>query len=584
MRRGYFGAALAAMACIAATGAVADAADDLAPQYKGCDGYGPAREDSDGMTTHWTLWGMRADAGTNTPEKWTAKGPDAIADCDRALAALGAKHWLRKASLLRARALHKLETRDIPAAMADLDAADATLSASGDVYAIRSLGLGVRLARAFALHLSGEQAKAEAMAMAAMAERPYNRQVLTSTRLAIGTNASPANLDAIKRALARLVPSAVDEVFSQALKEHRYADAIALYPELTPYQEIGQLNIGKGGFRERDLRDFQRAEIFWAVRGGDYAYVLAASGKPAEARAAMKALRERIAQDTAPPPPVDSTLSGGDYAKAMAFRDEIEGVHKRTADATFKLVDEWTWIVEARALVAEGKTLEAWKSINGRVLPPGLWASTELNQAIFAHPVKGIDASASKLAVTNPNDNKITTVTVAKEPAGATMLFKVLPEAETRDRVPDNVELKSPFPDSDRPRSQIDSNGYRVQADATGSARVGVFADKGTMSMVEELAMLHAAEVARQAGKKGILVVKRQDVYHELDTYYYGRQINAAPTGMECDFNFVAVDPAALPDAYRGQGWRVIDADAAYAALAPVYLSGAAPKGTAIHD
>jgi hypothetical protein len=574
MRHGVFGAALAAAMSLASAPALAGGAD-FATQYRNCDGYGPALEDTDGISTHWTLWGMRADAGTNTSDKRTATGIQGVDDCDKVLADINPKHWLRKANLLRARALHELETDDSAGALPDLDKADAIVKGANDVFASRSLGLGIELTRAFAYHLAGDQAKAEGLAMAALAERPYNREVVIAARIAMGSNASPAGTDRVERALARLMPTAVDEVFQQALEDRRFAEAVALYPDLTPQQEIGELNISNGGYRERELRDFERTEAFWTIHGGEYAYALAALGKPAEARAALATARERVAKDAAPPPPVDTTLSKSDYAKEMAFRDELDAVHKRVALYCGKILDQWTWVLDARTATAEGGADEAWKIVQAHKLgATGNWLSLELLDSIAAHLPKkaAADVLAQRALLAKPSDKP----DMKKEAAGATTLFKALPEAETADRVPDNKLQKSSFSTADHPHSEMDSEGYRVQPpDAAGAGRVAVFADKGTMSMVEELAMLHAAELARAAGKKGLIVTRREDVYHHLDTYYYSTKVGTQPAGFECDYDVVVVDPGALPEAYRSQAWRVIDADAAYAALAPVYLKAA---------
>lgn len=86
------------------------------------------------------------------------------------------------------------------------------------------------------------------------------------------------------------------------------------------------------------------------------------------------------------------------------------------------------------------------------------------------------------------------------------------------------------------------------------------------------------AGMCGQAGKKGLIVVSRKDTSFHIDTTYYGNTVRSDPDGYQTELDVVFVDPAALPPQYADAGWRVIDADAVYAALAPVYLKPTASR------
>jgi len=90
--------------------------------------------------------------------------------------------------------------------------------------------------------------------------------------------------------------------------------------------------------------------------------------------------------------------------------------------------------------------------------------------------------------------------------------------------------------------------------------------------MVEEVALLHAAEEARKAGKKGFIIVGRDDVQITVSLTSYGTTLRTDPGGFETELRVLFVDPAALPETYKDAPWRVLDADTIYTALAPIYI------------
>lgn len=96
--------------------------------------------------------------------------------------------------------------------------------------------------------------------------------------------------------------------------------------------------------------------------------------------------------------------------------------------------------------------------------------------------------------------------------------------------------------------------------------------------MIEEMALLRAADLARQSGKKGLIIVDRHDTAFTISTESYGTVVRTDPNGFETDLDVLFVDPNALPAKYQDQGWRVIDVDEAYNSLAPVYIRSKASR------
>jgi hypothetical protein len=537
--------ALVLSAFLPATQALAAGA--TSQDYRSCDGYGEPTDSGDAMTTRNTLLFFMAPVGYGTTAKSApASGFAGIASCDSALADVPAKYWMRKASLLRARAMHRLDGGDSKGALADLDLADAAAAGMNDPMYTRSLGLGIAFVRAYAIRRAGDQAKAETLAMQTHALRPYNRQTGTSALVAMGPGASQDNQDALIRNLATLVPAEVDVLFVRAFRSAHYDTAISLYSQLSPPKEIGDVSISKAQLFERDLRDFRTAQAFWAGRSGAYAFALAALGRASDARAAIDAARARLATATAPPPPV--VVQDVKDHVAEAYRDSIAAAHAQSAIESGKIIDGWVPKVEAR--IAAAAAAKDVKKLPG--------------------PKKGAP---------------INTITVqSRVPDGTTdpgidALFKDLPEPEIAARIPPYVEAKKPWLAMTGSQADMDAEGYRDSAaDESGVVTVGFRGDHGTASTVEEMALLRAADLARQAGKKGIIVVGRKDTRFQVNTTMYGTIIRTDPDGYETRLDVVFVDPAALPAQYAGAAWRVIDADAVYAALAPVYFKAAETK------
>ena len=128
-------------------------------------------------------------------------------------------------------------------------------------------------------------------------------------------------------------------------------------------------------------------------------------------------------------------------------------------------------------------------------------------------------------------------------------------------------------------QADLDTEGYRVSTpDDQGVTSISFRGDRSSGSIVEEMALLCAADTARQAGKKGLIVVGRKDTSFHIDTTYYGNTVRSDPDGYQTELDVVFVDPAALPPQYADAGWRVIDADAVYTALAPIYVKPAASR------
>jgi hypothetical protein len=543
-------------------------ADASSAQYRGCDGYGAASNDGDGMTELATVLLIFSPPGYgNTARNTTSPGAAGIADCDAALADLPVKHWMRKVSLLRARAMHRLDNNDTTGALADLDLAVAAAKYADDPLYARSLGLGVTYVRAFALQKSGDVVGAKTLALNALAQRPFNRQSVVSALMSMGVNAPSSDIEKVEHILARLAPREIDQVFVRKLQNGQFQEAMALYPQLVPYREIGQVNISEGQHRERDMREFGASQLFRASRAGAYAYALINLGRVQEAQSVLTTVRAQLVKDTQPPPALDSSLSPSEHARQMAYREEDVANRIKVASGGNKLLDIWGGFVDLRLMIDQGKMTDALKVLQSK---KGTWEELQLLDIVLVKLPKSDKASiataeALKLAWTKA-------VKAAREPSMDTV-FKSLPEPESVGRIPPYEPAKQPLFRDSGEYADMQFNGYQMQNSATPDVvTVSFRGERSTASLIEDMALLRAADLARQAGKKGLIIVDRHDTAFTVSTEYYGRVVRTDPNGFETDLDVLFVDPNALPEKYRDQAWRVIDTDEAYAALAPVYI------------
>lgn len=543
-------------------------ADASSEQYRGCDGYGAASSEGDGMTKRASfLFIFNPPGYGNTDTSQTSAEQTGVEDCDAALSDLPEQHWMRKVSLLRARALHHLEALDSVSAIGDLDLAAAAVKDPADPYFARSLGLGIDLVRALALRIAGDQAKAEALALQAVAARPYNKQVGLCALIAIGPHATPAVLETVRHAIGRLVPVEVTNEFVDASESGDFAQVIALHPQLaTPDEPLESLNMSGSEFAEYNWRNFENARKFWAWSDGVYAYALAATGRADEARAAIEAGRARLAGDTAPPPAL-SPADAKDNEKISLHNGDVE-IRERSVAEGKKTLDTWAGMVDLRVMVSQGRIKDAMTAMRSQTLVRS-WASIDLVQAMAA----ALPPQERPATLPGQNlKNELEQARTKRLMTHARDLFQHLPPPETKSRIPSYEEAVVPFFAMSGSKAERDAEGYRIagpddQGVMTVSFR-GVWAGEAT---VEELALLAAADAARKAGKKGIVVLKNQDVRYTLGTTYYGTPVRTDPEGFQTELHVVFVDPAALPQQYAGAAWRVIDADQAYASLAPFY-------------
>jgi hypothetical protein len=491
-----------------------------------------------------------------------------VADCTQALAETPPKQWMRRASLLLARAVHALEAGGGASdALSDLDRVDALSKDHADAFYQRSLGLDVELVRAYALRVSGDHADAAALAHHIVAERPFSRAASSAALLAVAFDAPAADVDALIKSQVKFSPAGLNLLYQRDLSDGRYAEAMALYPQLVPPRAFDQFR--SAAEQVEDNR--ARAELSWATWGGERAYALAALGRGAEAEAALDAAKTRLAKAVEPPAdPIGEERSTQKTSRILTIN-----TNRQIAAVAQPVLDQWATLVELRLMVLNGHADDAIKALPAK-RPIRSWAAAELFDAIAAStPSQAAGAAGAAQALR------------AQLKAGQDVplqdlraIWSNLPEAETRDRTPPYAPGGTPllaFNSQIKNQMNLQGQGYRsLPAGQPGVVAVRYRGLKGTLAMIEEMAVLRAAELALEAGKKGFIILDQRNISFTLTRTMYARPLRTDPTGFETEINVVFVDPAMLPAPFSDAPWRVIDAEDVIARLKPIYVASSA--------
>jgi hypothetical protein len=150
-------------------------------------------------------------------------------------------------------------------------------------------------------------------------------------------------------------------------------------------------------------------------------------------------------------------------------------------------------------------------------------------------------------------------------------MFNDFPEAETRGRLPDYREdvTTGLFGKT----VGFEENGFNLIAHPDQNFTTVKFRSRrATLQQLDELALLKGSEVSKAAGKGGMIVVARRSIRHLINAVPNMRG-TGSPDGYEVQLDIMPVDPKSPPAKYQTLPWKILDVNAVYAALAPVYLS-----------
>lgn len=544
----------ASVAAISMPGAAWAQREPNAGDFPACDGYGAPGRTTDGMSRGVSglsaLW-MGGTGSSQLRRNEPRYGRQGIAICTDLLnyRYMLPEYRLRRASLLEARALHRLAAGEAREAIADLDLAREA-AGSGDPLAERSFLLGLRLVRAFAQLKAGDSAAAAREAEAVLAARPYETDLaLAAAQLHFAAARDWTAYLGQLRNIARVDPNIIPTLFTFALFRGEFEEMIALHPQIvisTPRSPSGGYDIpGRNAA-------VAEAMVRRALLDGAYAYALQARGRNADADAAIAAGRRALEASMAPPVPPQ-----GRERPTRAQRDLYAAMQARQAEAD-EMLTGWERMVRLRRMVAEGNVAGVVADLETKRIDPTPAALDLFEAMIQARP--GLRSEIAGM-IDQLRHGLASQVDRALD-LSVQELANALPEPESPQRMP-----------AYDGGGGLDGNGYRaLPGSSAGTQTIRFSSARGSISVASEMALLRAAELARQSGHRGLLIVTRRGVLRSTTMYSaYGFRGATTASGQEAELEVAFVDPAALPAAFGNAGWRVLDADAIWSTLSPIY-------------
>lgn len=521
----------------------------VSEDFSECDGLKKPKSSDDGMRGEATFPSYRF-GGRNAPSQ-------TLAACNRALESgkLLPEQTLRRAHVMRARAAAKLELGDATGALADLDAAqEAGKAYAGDFFYDRSMGVSLDLLRALALNETGERKAALALAEAAAAKRTYALEIQRVAGMLRATNGDNPAGPAIWQNLARIDPAARG-IFSQLASQSGDLAELAASAG-TPSVAMPEAPSLKAMMTNGGNIAPLLSEWSTPVRGAmTKAYALAAHGQPAAARAWVEATRAAL--DAAGP----VGNSQGEEGK-QAPKDIVTLLVEMARAEHFKPLAD---LVDARIAIAEGRLADAAAALQGKQLRAT--PVTEEFHAAYA-------AARASGAVGAP-DLPALAPAAKRGPARLSgMADNLLIRPESQRKLIDYEKSRpnilgalvgAAFSMGTSLLGGIDRTaGFRSTPNEDGSIKVEYTGNTTSGPVVQEMTLLRAAELAREAGKSHFHVVGRNDYQRYLTQTMNGVPMNQTLTGYKTELTVRLLDD--------GVGKAdALDAVAVIDALGPVY-------------
>ena len=493
-----------------------------------CDGrIHPARQD-DGMRGEPSSpYGIRA---RGTPP---ATG---IAACDRALASprLLPTQTVRRAHLLRARAIKHLEARNVAAALGDLEAAArAAPERANDQFYKRSMGVSLDLLRALALVQSGRREEAASLARATMAARPYSLQIQRLGAQIL--DAAGSGGDASWRSAMQLEPSAAALVLARTADAGDHRRVLELAPHAAIAWPAKTPSAALLLAREGDGAEFVQAMILTLHVG----YAKAATGDTTGARQALAEVRTRVTA-----------------LKAVPVQGNLAAFTAPMIKVVEELVDARRIQIEARAAVSEQRPADAVALLVGASLPKDA-ASVELLTALKAALPAKDAATVPSLDSVRPDPSAS-----AKDLAKLGSLAIITPE--TPRALLDYKQGRKNVLAGLLVPGMGQGEGFRSTNNPDGTTNVEYIGNTPSEALVQEMTLLRAAELARAAGKTAFVITERKDYQRSLVTSRAGMEMSRVPQGYKSQLTVRFLDAA-------GGHPRALDASAVINALGPIY-------------
>lgn len=517
--------------------------------FEACDGrIHPGKQDD----------GMRGAVSQTPYSSFTVARGDAVGACTRALASprLLPTQSLRRAHLLRARAAAHLRAGNSEKALEDLSAAEAaTAGLASDRFYQRSMAVSITLLRALAQAQAGDTASAVPLARAAMGARPYSVQVqqvgatiLQAARAVGEATASPW------LAAARLDPGLGVRALIEEAEVGNFAGVVAMRPAVTLTWPVDRLRpFSLAG------RDPAGVQLLTATFVSLHtAYARAATGDASGARRDLAEVRMRM---TALRPVADTGPTAGFSTPVTEAFDKFIETRARQIEARIAVLEgrpsEAIGAMVANPMPRDASTVDLLRALKATV--PAKDAALVPDVATFERDLveerRKVLATAAQNALIAPETPR---AVIDYEQARPNILGALIGGALTM-----GTSLLGGIERTD---------GFRTTPNPDGTIKVEFIGNTPSATLVQEMTLLRAAEVARAAGKPAFVIVERKDYARRLATTRNGMEISSVPTGFKTELTIRCIHNGAEPI-------RALDAVAIIDALGPLYYEAKPTKG-----
>lgn len=503
--------------------------------------------------------GLSSAANSARFSDFTQAWKSVVSACDAALVhpKLLPSQALRRAHLLRARAMAYVRGQKFDEALKDIDTAEAAArtSESDPLYA-RSFDVSLDLIRALIFDHTGKSEEALTLARRSAAARPLASEVQrVAAHLLMTHRQQDDSAKAVISAAGNLDP---DFLYYRASFLTSISDfksvADVEFPDPVPSEPtskkqdpstlaLADLNIVRAQLRSRLT----------------LAYAKAASGNVAGARQGLTQTKERYEA-------LASTLPAAISAEAR----------KRILGGDEKLIEGFETRINARIALAEGRRQDAEALVNGKDIPLDT-VSADLFVAMQNKPAApGPGATAAMPVISlpsekNPSDEK--TAAVRKLMFDNMIWLAVL--------APETTKTNSVYKRS-RPnllgalvgaavtmgvsllQGVENTDGFSAKLNKDGSVRVSLTGATPAPAVVREMTLLRAAELAIENKKPAFEIVERDDYARYQTTSRAGFEISRVATGYKSDVVIRFVGAGA-------ENHRALDARTIIDALGPFY-------------
>jgi hypothetical protein len=541
MRFWLAAAALAAFPAMAAAEEREEAIQPSPRDFEQCDGYEAPNRRGDGMTEiAGGFLGIFNSAVSDREREDVRFNRNGMAACDRALLQadrlLPAYH-LRRANLLRARGLHRMRMAQFDDALLDLDAADAEGATQAGPLYDRSMAVGNDLLRAYALTRRARREKAMPLLEQIHVRRPYSAKLrMAALNIGMLGRADWQQYQAQLSEMATFHPEARTMLFAAAFYNTDWETMLATRPQIDfspPRESVGGYEVTNYA---QEVAELANREALFDIMT---AYALAAAGREEEQIVALEALRQTVNRQNA--------------AAIVAKPGEVADLQANLTDLEAN--------IELLGIARTGDPEAFLNRLTAGPIGPSpmvLYAFRILRANMPDMPVAGeVDQVIAQLTDRLDRERAI-------PPIGLAELYEAMPGAETEDNLPRYKGARNII-------GENTGNGYITIAEGPVTL-INFGGNTATSSMVEEMALLRAAELAQQAGHTHFAILSKHMSQRTLRVSGYYGYGSTSPMGWSGNLRVITFGAEGQAAPFEALADRSIDAARIMAELGPIYL------------